>query len=328
MPTRERGVALIMVLMALALVVMLATGMVRQQSVWVFKASHYLAQQQGYSIALGAEEFAQRILIQDFEQDRENGVMVDSLDEPWALHATLLPLDDNGTVEVQIDDLGGRINLNDLLSTTGEINPLARQRLERLLKVLDVTNVTVDALIDWIDGNDQVISAYGAEDGDYLMAHTAYRAANQPFVSASELRLIEGMTEESYSLLRPHVTALPVSGVGVNVNTATVPVLMSLHENVTKASAEAITEKRSLERFEDMNQFLALPEFSGTGLEARGLTLKTRFFDVVSRITYDEHEVNMVSRVFRSAEGEVQTLHRDLSQKDRITKAPYTLSEG
>ena len=40
---RQRGVALIMVLLAMALVVMLASGMTLQQSLRVFKAGHYLA---------------------------------------------------------------------------------------------------------------------------------------------------------------------------------------------------------------------------------------------------------------------------------------------
>jgi general secretion pathway protein K len=71
-----------------------------------------------------------------------------------------------------------------------------------------------------------------------------------------------------------------------------------------------------------------LPEFSGMGLKTTGLTLQTRFFEVVSRITYDNRVVNMVSTVFRSPEGEVRTVHRDSGQKNRITKEPYTFSEG
>ena len=57
-PRRQSGVALIMVLLAMALVVLLAAGMTHQQSVRVFRTGHYLAQQQGYSVALGAEDFA------------------------------------------------------------------------------------------------------------------------------------------------------------------------------------------------------------------------------------------------------------------------------
>ncbi|MGO1462230.1 MAG: type II secretion system minor pseudopilin GspK [Marinobacter sp.] len=327
-PKKQQGVALIMVLLAMAMVVMLASGMTQQQSVRVFKAGHYLAQQQGRSIALGAEAFARQILMRDFEEDKEANLMVDSLDEFWAMNAAILPLDANGVVEVQIDDRGGRINLNDLVSTNGQVDPIMKDRLTRLLVALNITGVSVDALVDWIDPNDQTISAYGAEDSQYLMADPGFRAANQPFVSVSELRLIEGMTEEIYVALRPHVAALPISGSGINVNTATAEVLMSLHEELTTAQAASILEKREEERFESLQDFLALPEFAGLGLKPIGLGLQTRFFEVVSRITYDNRVVNMVSTVFRNQEGNVRTVHRDTGQKNRITKEPFTISEG
>lgn len=325
---RQRGVALIMVLLAMALVVMLASGMTQQQSLRVFKASHYLAQQQGLSIALGAEAFARQVLTRDFEEDKEANAMVDSLDEFWAANAAVLPLDENGVAEVQIDDLGGRLNLNDLVGPNGQVDPVARQRFVNLFEALGITAVSVDALIDWIDPDDQTITAYGAEDGQYLLADPGYRAANQPFISVSELRLIEGMTEEIYQALQPHVAALPVSGAGINVNTATAMVIRSLHEELTDAQAKAILERREEEPFENLQDFLALPEFAGLGLKSVGLGLQTRFFEVVSRITYDNRVVNMVSTVFRTPEGEVRTVHRDTGQKNRITKEPYTVSEG
>ena len=327
-PKKQQGVALIMVLLAMALVVMLASGMTQQQNIRVFKAGHYLAQQQGQSIALGAEAFARQILVRDFEEDKEDSLMVDSLDEFWAMNAAVLPLDENGVVEVQIDDLGGRINLNDLVAASGQVDPVVKDRVTRLLIALGVNGISVDALVDWIDPDDQTISAYGAEDGQYLMAEPGFRAANQPFMSVSELRLIEGMTEEIYVALRPHVTTSPVSGLGINVNTATAQVLMSLHEDLTEAQAASILEKREEDRFENLQDFLALPEFAGLGLKPQGLGLQTRFFEVVSRITYDNRVVNMVSTVFRNQEGNVRTVHRDTGQKNRITKEPYTLSEG
>ena len=327
-PKKQQGVALIMVLLAMALVVMLASGMTQQQNIRVFKAGHYLAQQQGQSIALGAEAFARQILMRDFEEDKEDSLMVDSLDEFWAMNAAVLPLDENSVVEVQIDDLGGRINLNDLVAASGQVDPVVKDRVTRLLIALGINGISVDALVDWIDPDDQTISAYGAEDGQYLMAEPGFRAANQPFMSVSELRLIEGMTEEIYVALRPHVTTLPVSGLGINVNTATAQVLMSLHEDLTEAQAASILEKREEDRFENLQDFLALPEFAGLGLKPQGLGLQTRFFEIVSRITYDNRVVNMVSTVFRNQEGNVRTVHRDTGQKNRITKEPYTISEG
>lgn len=327
-PSRERGVALIMVLLAMALVVMLTSGMTQQQSIRVFKAGHYLAQQQGTSIALGAEAFARQILVRDYEDDKEEGEMIDSLDEFWAMNAAILPLDENGVVEVQIDDLGGRINLNDLVTGNGQVNTLTKERLQRLFIALEISPATVDALVDWIDENDQTVSVSGAEDGQYLSAEQAYRAGNQPFVSVTELILIGGLGYEGFQALEPHVAALPVSGLGINVNTATAPVLRSLSEELTDAQAAAILEKREEEPFLNLQDFLALPEFAGLGLTSAGLGLQTRFFEVVSRITYDDRVVNMVSTVFRNPEGEIRTVRRDTGQKNRITKEPFTISEG
>lgn len=154
-PRRQSGVALIMVLLAMALVVLLAAGMTHQQSVRVFRTGHYLAQQQGYSVALGAEDFARRILTRDFEDDKEDNAMVDSLDEFWAANAAILPLDDQGVVEVQVDDLSGRFNLNDLVTATGQVDTLAKERFNRLLMVLGISAIHADALVDWIDANDE-----------------------------------------------------------------------------------------------------------------------------------------------------------------------------
>jgi general secretion pathway protein K len=197
-----------------------------------------------------------------------------------------------------------------------------------LLEVLEITSFRVDALIDWIDSNDQTVSAYGAEDGQYLVAEPAYRAANQPFTSVSELRLIEGMTEEAYRALVPHVAALPVSGAGINVNTATAQVIASLYNEMTLAQANAVIEKRAEAPFDSIQDFLALPEFTGFGQErSSGLRVNTQFFEVVSRITYDNRVANLISTVYRDPEGKVQTVHRDTGQKNRITKEPVSVPE-
>lgn len=335
LPKRQGGVALILVLLAMTLVMLLAAGMAPKQELRVFKAGHYLAQQQGQSIALGSEAFAKQILFRDYEDDQENDAMVDSLDELWAANSAVLPVERTGgggseviaVAEVQIDGLGGRLNLNDLIQGNDTADPVTKARFEKLLQLLEITSVNVDAFADWIDGNDQASSAFGAEDGQYLMAQPAYRAGNQPFVSVTELRLIEGMTEEAYRALRPHVAALPVSGAGINVNTATAEVIASFHPELTLAQAGAILEKRQEETFESVQDFLDEPEFAGLGLEPSALKVTTEFFEVVSRISVDNRVVNLVSLVYRNPEGELQTVHRTTGQKNRITKEPMSVPE-
>ncbi|MFW5824453.1 MAG: type II secretion system minor pseudopilin GspK [Marinobacter sp.] len=326
-PDRQRGMALIMVLLSMALIVMMAAGMMQQQNVRVFQAGHFLAQTQGYNVALGAEAFAKQVLFRDLKSDRENNELVDSPDETWWQYAAVLPLDDEGVAEVQVDDLSGRINLNNLVSPNGAIDQTTRDRLMRLLLVLGIEDVRVDALVDWVDADEEPVSAYGAEDGEYLMKDPSYRAANQPFASVSELRLIEGMTEEAYQQLRPHVAALPVSGTGINVNMASVPVIRSLHQDIGPAQAEAVVERREEERFLTPGDFTALPEFAGMGLRSDGLKVNSEFFEVVSRITLDDRVVSLVSTMYRSNDGDLAVIHRDTGQKNRITKEPYGVSE-
>lgn len=325
-PRRQSGVALIMVLLGMALVVTMVAGMMQLQSLRIYKATHYLSQSQGKAIAFGAEAFAQQILYRDFEEDQEDSTFVDSPDEPWAQYSALIPYEESGTVEVQINDLSGKLNLNNLLDASGAVNELTRNRLEHLMLALDITDIRVEALIDWVDANDQTVSAYGGEDGEYLGLDPPYRAANQPFVSVSELRLINGMTEESYQKLAPYVTALPVAGTGINVNMAPAPVLQSLHQNLTAQQVETIIEQREEERFETVQDFLAHPVFAGLGLDGSGLAVRSDFFDVASRITFDDRVYRLVTTIYRNPQGEMFTVRRDESQTNLITKERFTLS--
>lgn len=324
---RQQGIALIMVLLAMALVVLLSSGMTREQSLRVFRASHLLAQQQGYSVALGAEEFAKQILFRDYEDDKEADALIDSPDEEWSQYAAILPLDDNGVIEVQVDDLSGRINLNDLVAADGSVDEVTRGRIERLLQIVEVSSISVDALIDWIDTNDEAISARGAEDGAYLTQDPSYRAANQYFTSVSELRLIDGMSGEDFWKLRPYVAALPVSGLGINVNMAPAQVIQALHEKLTPADADAILDGIEEERFENVQDFLALSQFAGLGLRPNGLGVRSYFFEVASRVTFDNRQVNLVSMLYRGPDGALDIVARDSGQKNRITKKPFTVSE-
>ncbi|PVY78108.1 general secretion pathway protein K [Tamilnaduibacter salinus] len=323
----QRGVALIMVLLAMALVVTLVGGMTHHQALRVYKATHQMARIQGQGIAYGAEAFAKQILRQDYDEDQEENLFVDSAEEVWAQYSAVVPVEQGrGVVEVQINDLGGRLNLNNLVAATGEVNEQARQRLDRLLTLLEIQSVRPAGVIDWIDSNRQTVNAYGAEDGDYLVMDPPYRAANQPFADVSELRLIEGMTEKAYQALAPYVTALPVSGTGINVNMAAPLLIQSLHPNLTASQAESVVQQRADSPFENIEEFMALPEFAGLGLKADGLAVRTRFFDVASRVTYNDNTYRLVTRMYRAQDGSFSVLGRDEGQRNLITKERFSVS--
>jgi general secretion pathway protein K len=103
---------------------------------------------------------------------------------------------------------------------------------------------------------------------------------------------------------------------------ASVEVLRSLHDGITGQQAEGLVSKRMDAPWDTVGDFLQEPEFSG--LQATGLAVRTYFFEVVSRITVNDQSTSLVSKIFRSPRGEMSTLGRDMSQKNRITKSPYT----
>jgi len=333
--SRQQGVALIIVLLAFALGSILAAGMMTRQNIMIQRATGYLGQSDAQTLAMGAEAFGRQILHRDAQQSQGRGQNqgqtqnqnasgggsggVDHRSEQWARAALALPVD-QGAIEAQINDLQGEFNLNSLVRDNGEVNELARERFERLLVALDIRAVNVEALIDWIDENDQRTGAGGAEDGDYRVKDPSYRAADRPFVDVTELRLLQGMTEEAYQKLRPHVAALPARQTPINVNFATVAVIRSLHDRISQGQAEAVVAAAEEGPFEEVDDFLARQEFAGLDIPQEGLGVTTSYFEIAARVTVGDSVHRLVSLVQRNEDGDVVTLSRDSGRSGLITK--------
>ncbi|MGD8482506.1 MAG: type II secretion system minor pseudopilin GspK, partial [Gammaproteobacteria bacterium] len=223
---RQRGVALITAMLIVALATML-TG----AAVWDFhldqrRTEAVLYSDLGTGFALGAEAWAGRILIEDAEDNT-----VDHPGEVWATNLPPLPID-GGTVDGALIDLQGRFNLNNLVDAGGNSDPVAVEQMERLLAALELERRWAGLIADWIDADISPNFPDGAEDSTYLGQVPPYRPPNTLITSTSELMALPEMDLDTYRTLAPHVTALP-AGTAINVNTATVPVLMSLSDDLT-----------------------------------------------------------------------------------------------
>lgn len=327
----QRGVALIIVLIAFALGSILAAGMMTRQNIMIQRATGYLGQSDAQTLAMGAEAFGRQILHRDSQQGQEQSQTQgegqgdagnsdpDHRNEQWARAAVALPVE-RGAIEAQINDLQGELNLNSLVLANGEINQLSRERFERLLIALDIRTLNVETLIDWIDTDDQRTGGAGAEDGDYRIMDPPYRAADRPFVDVTELRLMRGMTDEAYQKLRPHVSALPTRKATTNVNFATAAVIRSLHSRISPGQAEAVVAAAEETAFETLDDFLARQEFAGLDISQRGLGVTTSYFEIAARVTVGDSVHRLVSLVQRTQDGDVITLSRDSGRSGLITK--------
>ncbi|MHA6479095.1 type II secretion system minor pseudopilin GspK [Stutzerimonas sp. R40042] len=314
--SRQRGVALITVLLVVAIVTVVSAAMVARQQLSIRASSNQLQARQAWHYALGGEALAQAILARDLKGGEPGAAAIDHLLEPWAQPLPAFEID-QGEILVRIEDLAGRFNLNDLLRDQ-QPNPAAVEQFRRLLLRLQISAPYAERLLDWIDPDQQPSGELGAEDNVYLGLDTPYRSAGRRLHDLSELRLLLDMREEDFQRLAPYVVALPPN-VPLNVNTASAMVLSSLSDNLSLGAAESLVELRRAVPFRNSAAFLAQPALAGTTLQGTALAVGSQFFQATSEVRLGDRRLALVSLLQREQDGSVRVLARNLGQPARQT---------
>ena len=306
--SRQRGVALITVLLVVALVSVVCTGLVLRQQLAIRSTGNQLLVRQAQYYAEGGELLGKAILQRDLREGDPRQPL-DHLGEPWANPKLSFPLDEGGELRLRIVDLSGRFNLNSL-AAGGETTELAQQRLRRLLLQLQLPLEYAERLRDWLDQDQDGSGASGAEDAQYLLLQPPYRTGPGLIREVSELRLLLGMKEAEYRRLLPFVSALPVEA-KLNVNTASAQVLASLGENVSASALAAVVSMQKRGGYRDLAGFA---QQLGVPPETPGLDIGSQYFQVISEASLGERRQVLVSYLQRGNDGRVRVLARDLGQ--------------
>jgi general secretion pathway protein K len=321
---RQSGVALITVLLVVAIVTVVCAGLIARQQVSIRNSANQMLQRQAWQYALGGEALGESLLLRDLRAkgaDPQNPV--DHPLEDWAKPLPVFPVD-NGEIAVRIEDLAGRFNLNSLVQD-GHPDRQAVERFKRLLERLQIDQPYAERLVDWLDADQEPTGEHGAEDNQYLLALPPFRSAGREMRDASELRLLQGMTEAYYRVLTPYVVALPAK-TPLNVNTASALVLSCLSDRLDPGSAQALVNGRGREGYRDVRAFLDQQALAGSGVRASGLAVGSRFFRVTSEVRLAERRLLLTSVLFRDAK-QVRVLHRDQSPPALLPPAPATSKE-
>jgi len=221
----QRGVALIMAVLIVALATMLAASVSFKGYLDQRRSANTFAMDQGLEVALGGEAWAADSLRRDKQQNSKT----DDFTEEWATPIPPIPIE-GGEFEGQLEDMQGRFNLNSLVMVQGGkfvLDENAQHRFERLLELLELEPKWALIIADWIDTDVQPNFPDGAEDPTYTGLTPAYRTANMPLTRASELLAIAGFGLDRYRKLEPFVTALPI-GTTINLCTASPELLDAL----------------------------------------------------------------------------------------------------
>ncbi|MCH7743292.1 MAG: type II secretion system minor pseudopilin GspK [Proteobacteria bacterium] len=306
----QQGVALISILLVVVIATVLGVAMVRDQNITIQRTRNFFNQSQAKQYALGGEELSRQILWEDFERGENR----DTLQEAWAQSDFLFEFED-GEVQIQIEDLQGRLNVNGL-RMEGPGNRQTRMRFTNLFAQLGIDQVYVDRIADWIDA-DINVRQLGAEDFEYLALEIPYRTSGQMIVDVSELRLLLDLDRDTYERMLPYVTALPDETLTLNINTAPAIVLQSISSGLGIDAAEGLVRTRDDQLgFQSVTEFLQSPDVAGLGISGEGLGVQSAFFEIRVRARYRQRFAYLTSIVQRDTiDGSMRVIYRNSGVK-------------
>lgn len=324
MPRKQKGVALLTVMLVVALASILAVGMLESRHNQLRRTNNLMLSDQAQLYALSAEAVAKRLLKDDAQQDSKDQSPTDDLNESWARPLPPYPVPE-GQILLHLADLQGRFNVNQLV-TGGAVNQTAVAVFQRLLTQQQIPDNLVWPLIDWIDEDSEPVNSEGAEETYYLREKPAYRTANHHLADISELALIRGFTPEIRRKLLPFVAALPPE-IGININTAPAEVVAALSPGNDLIAAEAIAGGPGQDAYKSPDELLETPPFAqlqGNEREAikRLMTVTSNFFDVQAEIRLGDRTRLLGAVIERRGSDTLATTSRDLSR--RLTQANTT----
>lgn len=292
-PEREKGAALLTVLLMVAVIAVIAVAVLDDIRFGVRRATNARAASQAQWYAIGAEQLARRHISRLTQRDPFRT----TLEGDWNGRVLRFPID-HGAMAVRVSDATGCFNLNSLVEADqGE--PYRRRELgvrqfTQLLSLLGVgdTATLAENLVQWMDSND--VGPSEAEDPGYAALPTPYRTAGGPLAEVSELRAVRGFTPKTYAMIRPYVCALPTTDLSpININTLPPDralLLSALTEGATpEAVARAALAGRPATGWPDVATFwsqralLAAPPRDEVREQLR---VRTRYFAMETQVTF------------------------------------------
>jgi len=321
----QRGAALLIAMLVVALVATFAAASLWQQWRSVEVETAERARVQSSWILIGALDWARLLLREDAMSS--GGAQVDHLGEPWAVPlqearlSSFLAADSNNAstdfgpevmeafLSGQIVDLQSMMNLNNLITVTGQVDPDQLLAFERLFEILSLPQSELARL---------------AENLRFAVAATR-QTPSPGLAPLAPQRVAElvwlGVSPHTVAVLEPYVTLLPAT-TRVNVNTAGAEVIAAFG-GMDLSDAQRLVQIRNSSYFrtpDDIQAHLSGSVASAGPGTSTQLDVSSSFFEVRARLRLDKLVVEERSVLQRSG-NKVLVLSRE-----RGTGDPTTLS--
>ncbi|HIJ96041.1 MAG TPA: type II secretion system minor pseudopilin GspK [Desulfuromonadales bacterium] len=300
----ESGFALVLTLVVTALMVAVAVEMIHQVYVDTSLSRGFRDGQQASILAESGVTGAAKLL-----QTGLSGRSYTSLSDPWA--APIKLQDEAGSIEIQLSEESGKININGLVQPNGVYDDVTLNMLKRVGKRFQMPEDIWGSLADWIDSDDLPRSG-GVENAFYRSLRPGYSARNDKLSTIKELTLVNGFTTKRYGDLLPFITiysdqaGAPVAT--ININTAPKEVLTALDDRIDERMAERIVAERRLQPFKSTAELARVPGLDtiAIGLVGR-ISVKGNLFHI-NCVARSKDAVRTVEAVVRMSSGAAEFL--------------------
>lgn len=316
----QQGVALIVVLLLLALMTLLAAQMTERLHHNFYRVENQVLNQQAYWYAQGMEELA-KVAIQQSTDDSDTI----NLNQAWATEGQRYPLE-GGEAIGNILDRQACFNLNALKNVKQEAGsnkkPFLVAYLQALLEEVGVESYNAEVIADssweYIDTDDVVQSAYGAEDSTYEGFSPPYLPPNDWIADVSEFRAINGVTAPIYEKVKHLLCALPSDDMVLNVNTLKerqAALLAALYSPALSLSdAERIISGRRFDGWDSVDDFTAESAIASISGDVKDkakthLGISSNYFQIDTEVQVDRARIRLVALLKRD-EKEVTVVRR------------------
>jgi len=319
MTFEKEGIALITTLVIIALLVAVVVEFNKSALSEIEISENFSEEKKITSLAISGVNAVKDLLKLESMRSKEDTLLEDWA-KPQVLFETASGALSEGKLEGAIVDECGKINVNSLVDEKGRFDHTQRKLWERLLKqprfglATDQIDSIVHGVKDWIDQDDEVTGIVGAEDSFYRTQ--GYRCRNGPFHTIEELLLIKGVTKEiffGHGAKEGICSYFTVSGKPeINVNTAPVPVLMALSEQMTEDLA---LEMDKFRRDEANKRALSIKTWykaiwpHGEFLPEKTMTVSSTAFSIHLRVTLGESVKEIRAILSRTPEAEPSLLY-------------------
>ena len=318
----QRGVALIVAILLVALGTIIAATVAYENAMAARRSTATFAFDQSIMIAEGAEALAAFGIRQFFQADPSNVYLGQGWDKPVGPMEVVPGV----MLEASLEDMQGRLNLNNLVGIDGTPDPVYVAAFTKLLELVGLETKWAPMIVDWIDVDIVPQSIDGAEDSVYMGQTPPYRTPNRYITSTTELLALPGFGRDRYLALAPYIAALPQS-TKINVCTARDKVLdafLPAGQTEFSATAGQLGKNRAATTggcFPTLaNYQAALGPSKPTGTSpgnaaspATKLGQNSQYFRLASFITVGSAQFTLYSLLYRDTTGAVRPIQRSFT---------------